>query len=132
MFVRVLDDPIAGATDPVVCDCWGYLRPHRRRKRNGTRTKSSPDREVEMMQGMRGVIALMDYNVRATRKLRNCSRDPREKLVQLMRMGAQQWERALFEGETGPMWQRAAGSGYHWQELSRNDSHSWRQKVGMK
>ena len=53
------------------------------------------------MQGMRGVIALMDYNVRATRKLRNCSRDPREKLVQLMRMCAQQWERALFEGETG-------------------------------
>ena len=42
MFVRVLDDPIVGAsaTDPVVCDCWRYLRPHRRRKRNGTRTKS--------------------------------------------------------------------------------------------
>ena len=121
MFVRVLDDPIVGAsaTDPVVCDCWRYLRPHRRRKRNGTRTKSSPDREAEMMQGMRGVIAVMDYNVRATRKLRNCSRDPREKLVQL-------------KGETGPMWQRAAGSGYHWQELSRNDSHSWRQTVGMK
>ena len=57
MFVIVVDDPIvrASASDPVVCDCWSYVRPHKRMKRENEKL-DSPDREEEMVQGMRGVI----------------------------------------------------------------------------